>query len=322
MMGRGTMLEKAARISSIIQGIAAVVFLYSSFNPASTQQVSDPATVRTMSHLGWFPLASIVFLAASVVAASVLNFAALRQHRAEFKSGGEANPDWRDAFRNPQWRIVNDHVFENASLEVDGKSFHRCKFRNVTLLFHGNAPVEFRETTEVNGTIVFATDNPAILLYESLQRQFGSLPGAKVETGAQDDKGREVLLKIPKVRPIITRVGHLFEEDATAAYSLKMRVFLRNDSPMVVDVRVLNYVHTRVPAQQPLPLATLQLNLQNKWLPDPICEEEIAVLPGHLFRTWLGFDPKIVSKTQLEERLGSLGQLSLLVNDETIELQL
>ena len=108
--------------------------------------------------------------------------------------------DWREAFRNPQWQIVNDHVFANTSVDVDGKSFHRCSFKNVTLFFRGNAPVEFRETTTIDGTLVFATDNPAIHLYQSLQAQFASVPGAKVDAGAHDDKGRELQLPGLKVQ--------------------------------------------------------------------------------------------------------------------------
>lgn len=89
------------------------------------------------------------------------------------------------------------------------KSFHRCSFKNVTLLFHGNAPVEFRETTTIDGTIVFATDNPAILLYQSLRAKFASVPGAKLDVGAQDDKGRELQLPRLKVQPAeVVGVAH------------------------------------------------------------------------------------------------------------------
>lgn len=31
--------------------------------------------------------------------------------------------DWRETFRNPQWKIINDHVFQNASIDVDGQEF-------------------------------------------------------------------------------------------------------------------------------------------------------------------------------------------------------
>jgi len=74
------MLEKTARISSIIQGVAAVVFLYSYFFPA-TQQTADPNVVHQMNHPSWLAMVSVIFLAVAVLASSVLNLVALRSHR-------------------------------------------------------------------------------------------------------------------------------------------------------------------------------------------------------------------------------------------------
>jgi hypothetical protein len=72
------MLEKAAKISNLVQGIAALVFLYSYFFPPSAQQVIRSGG-QAIGHPTWLPVASIVFLAASVVTASVLNFVFQRQ---------------------------------------------------------------------------------------------------------------------------------------------------------------------------------------------------------------------------------------------------
>lgn len=74
------MLEKSARISTIIQGLAALVFLYSYFFPASPQPATDPV-VRQMIHPGWLPTASIIFLVTSVLTSAVLNFIALNRQR-------------------------------------------------------------------------------------------------------------------------------------------------------------------------------------------------------------------------------------------------
>ncbi|MFZ0992361.1 MAG: hypothetical protein WAN29_10685 [Candidatus Sulfotelmatobacter sp.] len=66
------MLEKSAKISSIIQGVAALVFLYSYFSQGSAQQATD-SVVQPVNHPAWLPTAAITFLAVSVITASVLN---------------------------------------------------------------------------------------------------------------------------------------------------------------------------------------------------------------------------------------------------------
>jgi hypothetical protein len=75
------MLDKAAKLSSIIQGFAALVFLYAYFFSAPTQQITDPNVARQMDHPGWLPVTSVVFLAVAVGISSVLNLIALRNHR-------------------------------------------------------------------------------------------------------------------------------------------------------------------------------------------------------------------------------------------------
>jgi hypothetical protein len=101
--------------------------------------------------------------------------------------------EWRDGFRNPRFEIVDDHRFENEEIIVDNKSFRRCSFKNVKLLFHGRAPFEFVEGTTLDaGTVIFATDDPAILTFNAIQRKFASLPGAQIQHGALDNKGKDV----------------------------------------------------------------------------------------------------------------------------------
>jgi hypothetical protein len=93
--------------------------------------------------------------------------------------------------------------YENDSIVVDGKSFRKCSFKNVTFRFHGAAPFEFMgETTLDSGSVRFVTDDPAILLYSQMTRKFEAIASrnAKVETGALDAKGREVPLQLPTVR--------------------------------------------------------------------------------------------------------------------------
>ena len=69
------MLDKSAKFSNIIQGIAVALYLYSYI---SRQQAADPAMVRSLNHPSWLPLVSIVFLTASVLTSSVLTLLVLR----------------------------------------------------------------------------------------------------------------------------------------------------------------------------------------------------------------------------------------------------
>jgi hypothetical protein len=118
-------------------------------------------------------------------------------------TGNGLGRDWRDGFINPQFEIVDDHKFENEEIVVDNKSFRRCSFKNVKLLFHGHAPFEFVEGTTLDaGTVIFGTDDPAILAYNLIQRKFASVPGAKIQYGALDSKGKDVALTPLAVEPV------------------------------------------------------------------------------------------------------------------------
>ena len=69
----------------------------------------------------------------------------------------------RDAFHNPRWNIVSKQRYENHSLEVDGNSYQDFSFRNVSFIFHGTAPFEFRgPVTLEKGEFVFHSDDPAV----------------------------------------------------------------------------------------------------------------------------------------------------------------
>src|SRR5271157_2660967 len=91
------MLEKAARCSNIVQGIAALVFLYSFFHPATPSQQSIDPVVTPMSHPSWLPIAILVV---AVIVSAVLNYLALRQRKniEEVESSppaGQGKPKWQ-----------------------------------------------------------------------------------------------------------------------------------------------------------------------------------------------------------------------------------
>jgi hypothetical protein len=231
--------------------------------------------------------------------------------------------NWREKFANPQWEIIRDRKFENETVSVDGKSFTRCSFKNVKLLFHGTAPFEFQPGTEFDkGSIMFGTDDPAVALYDSIQTKIATIPGAKL--ALKDAKGHDIPLARVRVEPKITRVNHEFEDSTgNVAYPLKMRVQFRNDSPMSIGVAVSEYVRGEAPIQDPLPIGVLQVKLGDEWLPVVNGQQKIAVLPGQLFRVWIGFDRTRISRAQLEGMWGGrLGTLVLLADETPVEVPL
>jgi len=68
------MLEKSAKTSNVIQGIAAALYLYSYI---SQRQAANPAMIGSLNHPSWLPPVSLAFLAASVLTSSVLNLLVL-----------------------------------------------------------------------------------------------------------------------------------------------------------------------------------------------------------------------------------------------------
>jgi hypothetical protein len=98
-----------------------------------------------------------------------------------------------DVFRDPKWQIVDDHTFKNETVELDGKKFWRCKFENVTLLFHGKAPTEFAAGNEFRPPLLLKTDNPAAMLFASLSQMFrkgSEILGRITNEGMADSRGK------------------------------------------------------------------------------------------------------------------------------------
>ncbi len=232
----------------------------------------------------------------------------------------------RDNFSNPRWNVVSKHQYENHSLEVDGNSYQDCSFKNVTFIFHGNAPFEFRGTTQLDkGEFVFHSDDPAVQNFEQMKEQFIRLSKGEVEVGAKDAAGN--LLAPPRllVAPTIVKVSDWIE-DGTAnpelSHPLKIRMQFRNDSATSVGVRMDKYTPNYAPAKERQPSAVLQVKLRGKWLPFPEAEEYIAVAPTQHFRAWVAIDHKKVTAQQVEERKGQLGTVALAVNGEIINFAL
>jgi len=114
--------------------------------------------------------------------------------------------------------------------------------------------------------------------------------------------------------PVLTVVSHEFTNDAGATYPLKMRVQFRNDSTACVSVRVTSFKEGLAPMQHPFPVSVLQVS-SGKWFPESPADQ-IAVLPGQLFRVWIGFDATSTDKNKLQQLKGRLGTLTLTANNQ------
>ncbi len=209
---------------------------------------------------------------------------------------------------------------------IDGNSYQDCSFKNVTFIFHGNAPFEFRGNTQLErGEFVFHTDDPAVQNFEQMKEQFIRLSKGDVEVVVKDPTGNRVAPSKLLVAPTIVKVSDWIEDgtpDPKLGYPLKIRIQFRNDSLTSVGVRMDKYTANYAPAKEPQPSAVLQLKLHGQWLPTPDAEEYIAVAPAQHFRAWVGIDHKKVTAQQVEERKGQLGTVALAVNGEIINFAL
>jgi hypothetical protein len=233
---------------------------------------------------------------------------------------------WRERFDKPTWNIISNQKYENYALEVDGNRYQDCGFKNVTFIFHGTAPFEFRGNTQLHeGSLVFHSDDPAIDNFEKMKAQFLRLPGAQIETNLKDASGNQVTPPKLVIAPTIVKVADWIEDNTsnpqrTLAYPLKIRIQFRNDSLRSVGVRMSKYTANRAPAKEPQPFAVLQVKLGGNWSPLP--NEFITVAPTQHFRAWIGLDHKKVTKQQVEDNSGYLGTLALVVDGETIKFDL
>lgn len=66
-----------------------------------------------------------------------------------------------DTWQSPTQQTIYAKSYINETVEIDGKTFDRCTFENVKLLYHGLGPVSFIQGT-FKGQIWLGSDNLAI----------------------------------------------------------------------------------------------------------------------------------------------------------------
>jgi hypothetical protein len=69
-------------------------------------------------------------------------------------------------------QVVSNRRFANTVVALDNISCSDCVFENVTFKYNGDTPLRFAHNT-VSGTMVFASDNPAVLGTLFLVQGFG-----------------------------------------------------------------------------------------------------------------------------------------------------
>jgi hypothetical protein len=106
-------------------------------------------------------------------------------------------------------------------------------------------------------------------------------------------------------------------------YPLKCYVTMRNDSTICADVRLSTYKPIKVTVKN-LPLDVLQLRFGGEWCPRPNGVDRLAVLPGQLFRAWIGIDETKFDGEQAQEHLeqGEVGTMVFTINNSTVPVDL
>jgi hypothetical protein len=247
---------------------------------------------------------------------------------------GESTAEWRQGFCRPRFEIVDDHKFENEEIVVDNKSFRRCSFKNVKLLFHGQAPFEFVEGTTIDrGTVFFNTDDPAVMAFNFMQTKFSTLPGAKVEHGALDSKGKEISLPPLTVEPspswvrFLTAYPEIVGPPAPgkepAKQPQKIRCEFLNCMDFSYKVKVLSWDSGNRGLPADFWRGCLQLHIGTSWCPEWNGVEELHVPPGESFRMWL-YPRNSLSDNLFKERVisGDLGTVHLLLNGKEIAVSI
>lgn len=71
--------------------------------------------------------------------------------------------------------VISHQKFYNERVVLDGKSFEDCEFTNVTFVYNGTAPIGLKHNN-MNGTILFATDNSAVSMTTVILYGIGIVP--------------------------------------------------------------------------------------------------------------------------------------------------
>jgi hypothetical protein len=142
---------------------------------------------------------------------------------------------------------------------------------------------------------------------------------------ARISRARAVVATVPSAaQPRISLVTASVTQANPAdqrTYPVKIRAEFRNDSQSCIDVSIAGFTAGAVTLEK-LVTSVLQLKIESSWLPLDEAER-IAVLPGQMFRLWLGVEKaRFTSAEQVTRLLGAVGKLMLMVNGDKREVSL
>jgi hypothetical protein len=113
---------------------------------------------------------------------------------------------------------------------------------------------------------------------------------------------------------IVTHVVATPPDGKTRVFPLKIYATFRNDSHVMIDVRVLSYTPMFV-RQKEFAEGVLTVELrQENFYPQDIGASRIAVLPGQKFKAWIGVDETTQEASKINSHPGVLGTLTLSIN--------
>jgi hypothetical protein len=119
----------------------------------------------------------------------------------------------------------------------------------------------------------------------------------------------------------IVKLSDQVEYDATATYPLKVRMQLRNDSTVAVDVQLQEYRPDLITVRA-LPTEVFQSRLRDLWYPKEHGAGRIALYPGQQCQAWITPDDGKFNREQVEAHRGRIGTLVLRVNGQDVEIKL
>lgn len=91
-----------------------------------------------------------------------------------------------EEFERTKLETISRHAYLNETVEIDGKLFDHCVFKNSTLTYHGKGPVTFLES-KFEGSILLQTDHAAAHTFYRMVEHFRSLPNMPYFSVAEKD---------------------------------------------------------------------------------------------------------------------------------------
>lgn len=103
--------------------------------------------------------------------------------------------------------LHRNEVFENKRIELDGKSFHNCKFEGCELVFSGDRPPTFSDNTYINTQFILtgaATRTVYLLsnIYHAGEGGQKVIEGLVTDIRNHDVHGHEIRTAIPDTKDL------------------------------------------------------------------------------------------------------------------------